>query len=554
MIHETVISALQEAAKNKEPYRGYPVERLTVEAISESNGLVEIPEGPWEHNNTNLPSAQETAAFIDAGYAVDSLGRPLHPAFNAMVTNPEVSVITGKGAYWNWGPNFTADPIVITQTKQPRILLIQRGDTGKWALPGGFVDTGETNPELSARRELKEEANFDAPPEATLVYAGVVGDVRTTAHAWPETSAYLYQVDRHSPIQAGDDAKDARWFRLHDIDNLLFGSHNFLISEARKQITTIETNTLQDILNKPMEALTVTVVSEGHMAYDHLLVSDNTATLFIKQHVPEQFTDSEREAHSRAYLHKENDICEYVAQRGFSHLPDRVELIDNNTLAMDALTVREGWMFTVPEDQDSRTQYINDILKALSELQLIPLDTKASYRHEIPSTFETLWREGWDTMSDDQLSAVREKARSLSRSWLPEQQQAVERLLGSLENLRTSSFAIQKPHENDLYMTHHDMRPSNIAWHPKHGVRIVDWSWADPGYKNSDATTFLIDLKKAGHDIRPYIDQFNKDHALLMIGFWLGHILWQTRDESSTVRQQQLASACAALELLEPSR
>lgn len=550
MIHEKVMTALQDAAKNKEPYKGYPTERLTFDKIPQGDGPIEIPEGPWEHNNTNLPSPSESANFKKAGYAIDSLGRPLHPAFTSMITNPEVGVITGKGAYWNWGPNFTADPIVITQTKQPRILLIQRGDTGAWALPGGFVDKGEINPEVSARRELKEEANFDAPTGATLVYSGVVGDVRTTAHAWPETSAYLYRVGRHSPIRAGDDAKDARWFRLQDIDGLLFGSHNFLVSEAQTLIDTAETNSLQDTLNKPKETLTVNIISEGHMAYDHLLVSDGATTIFMKQHIPERFTDISRQSHSRAYLRKENDIYEYLSQRGFGHLPDRFELVDENTLAMDAFTEDEGWLFTAPKDRDSRTRYIDDILTALSDLQLIPLDTIASYRHEISSTLDTLWREGWDTMSDNRLLAVRDKARLLSSSWPPEQQQAVEKLLNNLENLRASSLTIHRPAEAGLYMAHHDIRPSNIAWHPELGVRIVDWSWADPGFEHADATTFLIDLKKSGHDIAPYLGVFNKDHALLMIGFWLGHILWQTCDESSTVRQQQLASASAAFELL----
>lgn len=43
---------------------------------------------------------------------------------------------------WYEGPNYTADAVVINPASK-RLLLIQRKDTGQWALPGGFVDEGE---------------------------------------------------------------------------------------------------------------------------------------------------------------------------------------------------------------------------------------------------------------------------------------------------------------------------------------------------------------------------------------------------------------------------
>ena len=46
------------------------------------------------------------------------------------------------------------------------------------------------------------------------------------------------------------------------------------------------------------------------------------------------------------------------------------------------------------------------------------------------------------------------------------------------------------------------------------------------------------------------LEVFNKEHAQTLIGFWLAHSLWQTRDGSSTVREHQVASAVAAHQLL----
>ncbi|NJK62621.1 MAG: NUDIX hydrolase [Synechococcaceae cyanobacterium SM2_3_1] len=43
---------------------------------------------------------------------------------------------------------------------EKQVILVQRRDTGQWALPGGLVDWGETI-EVALRRELKEETGLD---------------------------------------------------------------------------------------------------------------------------------------------------------------------------------------------------------------------------------------------------------------------------------------------------------------------------------------------------------------------------------------------------------
>ena len=111
---------------------------------------------------------------------------------------------------WFDGPNLTADAIVI-DPKHGQILLIQRRDTGQWALPGGFVNLRE-NLEDTARRELQEETGVSGlPVEQFACY----GDYQRDPRARIITSAYLSIVKESDvSVEAGDDAADAAWFEI----------------------------------------------------------------------------------------------------------------------------------------------------------------------------------------------------------------------------------------------------------------------------------------------------------------------------------------------------
>lgn len=50
--------------------------------------------------------------------------------------------------------------VAVARVPDGRLVLIRRGDTGEWALPGGTLEWGETL-RTSLARELKEEAGVD---------------------------------------------------------------------------------------------------------------------------------------------------------------------------------------------------------------------------------------------------------------------------------------------------------------------------------------------------------------------------------------------------------
>lgn len=98
--------------------------------------------------------------------------------------------------------------------KHVEVLMIKRGDhpfMGRWALPGGFVSRNE-DPEDAALRELKEETGIDEIYMEQLYTWGAPGrDPRTHV----VSVSYMALVDSSKlKVKAGDDASDARWFKV----------------------------------------------------------------------------------------------------------------------------------------------------------------------------------------------------------------------------------------------------------------------------------------------------------------------------------------------------
>ena len=106
-------------------------------------------------------------------------------------------------------PALTVDCVAVDATG--RVLLIRRGRPpfeGHYALPGGFVDIGETV-EAACRRELAEETGIVA---RDLRLAGVYSDPKRDPRGHTVSVVFLTRVaDRAPPPRAGDDAAAAEW-------------------------------------------------------------------------------------------------------------------------------------------------------------------------------------------------------------------------------------------------------------------------------------------------------------------------------------------------------
>ena len=128
-------------------------------------------------------------------------------------------------------PLLTADCVAVDA--KGRVLLVRRGHPpfkGKHALPGGFVEIGETVEE-ACRRELMEETGVKAGPLRLL---GVYSDPKRDPRAHTCSVVFLARIARATP-KAGDDAAAAEWIEDWTKLDLAF-DHAKILGDARRAL------------------------------------------------------------------------------------------------------------------------------------------------------------------------------------------------------------------------------------------------------------------------------------------------------------------------------
>lgn len=101
------------------------------------------------------------------------------------------------------------------------VLLIKRANEPfkeMWALPGGFVDMGETV-EQAVVRELEEETSLSGIELKQFhTFSAVDRDPRHRT----VSVVFMGLADNSAEPIAADDAKDAKWFNIDDLPELGF--------------------------------------------------------------------------------------------------------------------------------------------------------------------------------------------------------------------------------------------------------------------------------------------------------------------------------------------
>ncbi|MCG8435751.1 MAG: NUDIX hydrolase [Gammaproteobacteria bacterium] len=130
-------------------------------------------------------------------------------------------------------PKFTSKPVtpllttdLIIQIDESIVLIERRNPPHGWALPGGFVDVGESV-EQAARREAKEETGLDVTLECLL---GVYSDPKRDSRFHTVSAVYAATADGEP--KAGDDAVHIALFSLQELPDLAF-DHAMILADYR---------------------------------------------------------------------------------------------------------------------------------------------------------------------------------------------------------------------------------------------------------------------------------------------------------------------------------
>jgi len=130
------------------------------------------------------------------------------------------------GVVKTWRNPFPTVDIIIR--RGGKILLIERGNEPLgWALPGGFVDYGESL-EAAARREALEETGLELHDlEQFRAYSDPERDPRQ------HNISLVFTAETNGEAAAGDDAAGAAWFSLDNLPTPLCFDHARILADFR---------------------------------------------------------------------------------------------------------------------------------------------------------------------------------------------------------------------------------------------------------------------------------------------------------------------------------
>jgi len=125
-------------------------------------------------------------------------------------------------------PSLAVDAVWL---RRGRVLLVRRGRPpfrGKWALPGGFVEIGETVEE-AVLRELREETGLEGRVGPVI---GVWSDPKRDPRK--HTVSVVFRIRGPGGIpRGGDDAATAEWVPVRPLPPLAFDHEKILRTALR---------------------------------------------------------------------------------------------------------------------------------------------------------------------------------------------------------------------------------------------------------------------------------------------------------------------------------
>ncbi len=129
-------------------------------------------------------------------------------------------------------PSLTVDTVILFKNKLVVVKRKYPPFKGKFALPGGFVEIGESTEE-AASREAFEETGLSVE---ILKLIGVYSDPERDPRRHTVSVCYLAKGD--GDLKSGSDADSVELFELDLIPELAF-DHNKMINDAKSDINAV---------------------------------------------------------------------------------------------------------------------------------------------------------------------------------------------------------------------------------------------------------------------------------------------------------------------------
>ena len=129
-----------------------------------------------------------------------------------------------------------ADEVVLVRRRNPPL---------GWALPGGFVEEGETLETAAAREALEETGLRVRLREQFFSYSDPARDPRQ------HTVTTVYLGEAAGEPRGGDDAAEARLWRWDGLPEALCFDHGRILRDVRRYLETGERPRLEGALSAP---------------------------------------------------------------------------------------------------------------------------------------------------------------------------------------------------------------------------------------------------------------------------------------------------------------